>query len=63
MTLDPPIMVRLMVIETVEGRGIIEIATLTVPLIKETTPLTLKGIQVKIGMQIKDMVIVCTLWP
>ncbi len=56
MILVPLTVVRLMVIEIVEGHEIIEIATLTVPLTEETTPLTLKGILVKIGMQIKDMV-------
>ncbi len=58
MILDPPIMVRLMLIEIVEGRGIIEAATLTVPLTEETTPLTIKGIQVLIGIQIKDVVLI-----
>ncbi len=56
MILDPPIMVRLMVIETVENCGIIETATLTVPLTEKKPPLTLKEIQVKIGMQIMDVV-------
>ncbi len=56
MMLDPPTVVRLMVIEIVEGHVIIETATLTVPLTVETTPLTLKGIQVRIEIQIKDVV-------
>ncbi len=49
-------MVKLMIIEIVESHEIIETATLTVPLIEETTPLTLKGIQVRIGIQIKEVV-------
>ncbi len=56
MILDPLIVVSLMVVEIVECLGIIETTTLTVPLTEETTPLTIKGIQVKIGIQIKDMV-------
>ncbi len=56
MILDPLIVVRMMVVEIVEGLGIIETATLTVPLTDKTTPLTIKGIQVKIGIQIKDVV-------
>ncbi len=63
-------MVRLMIIEIGEGRGIIETTTLTVPLTEETTPLTIKRIQVLIGIQIKDIVLIpvyslylSTLWP
>ncbi len=56
MILDPPTVVRLMVIEIVKGHGIIETTTLTVPLKEETTPLTLKGIHVRIGIQIKEVV-------
>ncbi len=56
MILNPPTVVRLIVIEIVEGHGIIETATLTVPLTEETTPLTIIVIQVRIGIQIKDMV-------
>ncbi len=50
-------MVRLMVIEITEGLGIIETATLIVALTEGITPITIKELQVKIGMQIKDVVI------
>ncbi len=50
---DQTMMVRQMVIEITEGHGIIEIVTLIVAPIEETTPLAIKGIQITIGMQTK----------
>ncbi len=55
MILDQTTVVRLMVIETIEDLGM-ETTTLTVTLTEEITPLIIKGILIRIGIQIKDMV-------